>query len=102
MKNLKVEIVYRDRNLNPTAEKIYDLRDYTDAFRMDLLKILSDVEDLVYIANDGRSKGEWNDAVWLAYQKIRHKILDKAGAIARLPDDIWDGDNNGDTQMDYQ
>lgn len=65
--------------------------------------MLADVEDLVYIANNGKGKDEWSDATWLAYQKIRHKLLDKAGAISRLPDDIWDGsENDGDTEMDYE
>lgn len=88
MQDMKVRIIYRDRELNPTAEKIYPLQDYADMLKMDVLRIVTDVEDLVYLANGNRPKDEWSDDTWTAFQKIRHKLLDKAGSIGRLPQDI--------------
>ena len=83
MDELKVKVVYRDRDLNPTSEKTYLLRDYTDMLKMDILRAVADVEDLVYITNGNKPKDEWT-----AFQRIRHKLLDKAGSIGRLPNDI--------------
>lgn len=88
MDALKVKVVYRDRNLNPTSEKTYLLRDYTDMLKMDMLHLVEDVEDLVLIANGNKPKDEWNDDTWTAFQRIRHKLLDKAGAVGRLPDNM--------------
>ncbi len=88
MDELKVKVVYRDRDLNPTSEKTYLLRDYTDMLKMDILRAVTDVEDLVYITNGNKPKEEWSDDTWTAFQRIRHKLLDKAGSIGRLPNDI--------------
>lgn len=88
MDELKVKVVYRDRDLNPTSEKTYLLRDYTDMLKMDILRAVADVEDLVYITNGNKPKDEWSDDTWTAFQRIRHKLLDKAGSIGRLPNDI--------------
>lgn len=88
MDDLKVKVVYRDRNLNPTSEKTYLLHDYTDMLKMNILRIIADIEDLVYITNGNKPKDEWSDDTWTAFQRIRHKLLDKAGSIGRLPDDL--------------
>lgn len=91
--NLKVTVVYRDKNLDPTYERSYFLKDYTDMIRMNLIRVISDIEDLIYIMNDNKSKQDWSDDVWVKFQHIKHKILDNAGSIGRLPDDIGGGDN---------
>lgn len=96
--NLKVNVVYRDKNLDPTYERSYFLRDYTDMIRMNLIRVISDVEDLIYTMSDNKTKQEWPDSVWVKFQHIKHKILDNAGSIGRLPDDIG-GDDNGETAM---
>lgn len=70
----------------------YDLRDYTDMLSLDLKRIITDVEDLVYIATGGKSKEDWHENELLAFEKIKHKILDKAGEIGRLPENIFDSD----------
>lgn len=88
MDEWKVKVVYRDRNLNPTSEKTYLLRDYTDMLKIDMLHLVEDVEDLVYIATGNKPKDEWSDDTWTAFQRVRHKLLDKAGAVGRLPNDM--------------
>ena len=88
MDDLKVKVVYRNKELNPTSEQVYCIQDYTDMLRLDLMRIVTDVEDLVYMANGNKNKDEWSDDTWTLFQKIRHKLLDKAGAIGRLPNDI--------------
>ena len=56
--------------------------------RADLLRLVTDVEDLAYIACDNNDKSEWPDEIWAAFCKIKHKLLDKAGDIGRLPENI--------------
>lgn len=62
---------------------------------LDLKRIITDVEDLVYALNGDCSKEEWSDETLAAFNKIKHKILDKAGEIGRLPENIFDADEDG-------
>lgn len=58
--------------------------------RADLLRLITDVEDLVYQANGNKPKDEWTDESWAAFCRIKHKLLDKAGDIGRLPDNLFE------------
>ena len=89
-KELGVKITYRNEKLEPVYERAYSLTDYTDMLRVDLLRLISDVEDLVYVATDNKGKEEWSDALWAAFYRIKHKLLDKAGDIGRLPNNIFE------------
>lgn len=58
--------------------------------RADLLRLITDVEDMAYRFNDNKPKEEWSDESWADFCRIKHKILDKAGDIGRLPDNIFE------------
>lgn len=58
--------------------------------RADLLRLITDVEDLVYRANGNKPKDEWSDESWADFCRIKHKLLDKAGDVGRLPDNIFE------------
>lgn len=88
MDNLGVHVVYRDKNLNPVMEKTYPLQDYLDLIRSDLLRVITDVEDMVYHLEHEKPREEWSDENWTAFCKIKHKLLDKAGDIERLPKNL--------------
>lgn len=90
--NLKAEVVYKNKHLEPTSRCVYPFEDYADMLSMDLKRIITDVEDLMQILNDNRPKEEWGDAELAAFSKIRSKILDKAGEVGRLPSCIFDAD----------
>lgn len=83
-----VKITYRNKLLEPVNEEYYTLEDYTAMLRVGILGILSDVENLVYAMNGGKPKEEWGDSEWMIFHRIKHKILDKAGEIGRLPDNM--------------
>ena len=87
---LGVKITYRNEKLEPVYERAYSLEDYTDMLRADLLRLISDVEDLVYVATDNKTKDEWSDSLWAAFYRIKHKLLDKAGDIGRLPANLFE------------
>lgn len=85
---LCVKVTYRNKNMQPTYSKAYSLREYTEMLRTDLQKIVTDVENLCYAANDNKSKEEWSDETFSGFCLIKHKLLDKAGDIGRIPDNI--------------
>ena len=58
--------------------------------RADLLRQITDVEDMVYQANGNKPKEEWSDESWSTFCRIKHKLLDKAGDIGRLPENIFE------------
>lgn len=67
---------------------MYALNDYTDMMRNDLLRVITDIEDAFYIATGNKGKDEWSDEVWGAFTRIKHKLLDKAGDIGRLTNNL--------------
>lgn len=91
MKDLQeicVKVVYRDKDLHPTYSKTYSIGEYAEAMRSDLQCLVGDVETLGYIANGNKPKEEWNDESFAVFSRIKHKLLDKAGEIGRLPSNM--------------
>lgn len=86
--DLNVKVTYRNSKLEPVSTQLYSFDDYTDMLRNDLLKIITDVEDAFYIASGNKHRDEWPDDLWGSFTRIKHKILDKAGDIGRLPSNI--------------
>ena len=86
--SLCVKVTYRNRDMEPTYSKEYALHEYTDMLRTDLMKMVSDVENLCYAANDNKPKEEWSDETFSGFCMIKHKLLDKAGDIGRIPENI--------------
>lgn len=91
MRDMNVRVDYRNERMEVVSEKTYSLSDYTAMLKTDLMRIIGDVEDLCYAVNDNRCKGEWSDESWTAFCRIKHKLLDKAGDIGRLPENIVEG-----------
>lgn len=91
MKNIQdigVRVTYRNKDMQPTYTKTYSLDEYTEMLRVDLLRVVTDVETLCYIANNNLPKEEWTDETFEEFNRIKHKLLDKAGDIGRLPQNI--------------
>lgn len=86
--NLGVKVTYRNARLEPVSTQLYSIQDYADMLRNDLLKVITDIEDVLYTATGNKVKDEWPDEVWGEFTRIKHKILDKAGDIGRLPDNL--------------
>ena len=43
----------------------------------------------MYSVNGNKPKDKWTEADMLIFNKIKHKILDKAGEIGRLPENMY-------------
>jgi len=69
-----IEIEYKDKNFNVVAVKEYELDDYCYKLSQSLLSVLYMMEDYY--------KG------LVKFQDLRHRILDLAGEIRRLPQNI--------------
>lgn len=92
-----VPVVYRNERQEPIYSKVYSLEEYTAMIRADLLRLISDVEDMAYEANDNKSKSEWSDSTWAAFCRIKHKQLDKAGEIGRQCSSMSEVENTDGT-----
>lgn len=89
---LRVRVTYKNEDMKPVCEKEYELDKYTQMIRNDLMRIITDVEDVLYCALNGQSKDEWTSEINAKFRKIKHKILDKAGEVGRLPQNIVEDD----------
>ena len=83
-----VRITYRDKDLQPTYTKTYTIGEYADIMRADLQGLVGEVETLGYIANGNKPKEEWSDDSFAVFSRVKHKLLDKAGEIGRLPSNM--------------
>ena len=96
MQEPKVHIVYRNSKLQPVADELYDLTEYALMVKNDLVRLITDIEDLTYAATNGLPKSEWEDSIWAKFSVIKHKLLDKAGEMQRLPANlVYGGDDDG-------
>ena len=88
MSDFVVKIEYKNKNLETVIEKEYNFFDYTEMLNLELKRILTDIEDAFYCCSGNKQKEEWSPELMEKFQKIRHKILDQANAIRRLPDNL--------------
>ena len=88
IQEIGVKVTYKDKDLRPKYTKTYSLNEYTDMLREDLLRIVTDVENLCYATNGNLPKEDWDDDTLNEFNRIKHKLLDKAGDIGRLPSNI--------------
>lgn len=86
--NLGVKVTYRNHALEDVYTKTYSFSEYTDMLHADLLRLVTDIEDLCYTVNDGKPKEEWTDESFAVFNKVKHKLLDKAGDIGRMPENL--------------
>lgn len=93
--NLKVKETYKNKHTDASYECQYLLRDYADITSLELKKIITDVEDLVYVANGSSTKDAWTEEEQNLFEKIRRRLLNTAGSISRLPDTIYDDPSSG-------
>lgn len=83
-----VRVTYRDKERRPTYTKLYSLKEYTEMLRADLLRVITDIEDLCYEANGNQPKEDWSEETFSGFNRIKHKLLDKAGDVGRIPENL--------------
>ena len=85
MSDFTVKVTYRNKDSSEQREWTYDFKQYTEMMKRELMRIIMEVEDTIYHLQGSRSKDEWDTETMERFQKIRHKLLDQANAIERLP-----------------
>ncbi len=88
MSEFKVKIEYKNKDLETVVEKEYGFIDYTEMLNLELKRILMDIEDAFYYMSGDKQKQNWPPELTERFQKIRHKLLDQANAIRRLPENL--------------
>lgn len=88
IREIGVRVTYRDKDLKPTYTRTYSLPEYTEMIRSDITNLISEVEKMAYIANDNKPKEEWSDESFSLFNRIKHRLLDKAGEISRIPENL--------------
>lgn len=88
----KVRVEFRNRDMEIVSEKVYTFHDHIEILKTGLIRLIPDIEDLAYRATDGKSKEEWPEDVIASFSRLRHKVLDMAGEVARLPSNMILGD----------
>ena len=85
MSDFIVKIEYKNEKLETVVEKEYSFVSYTEMLDREIRKILNDVEDSFFYFQSYIPKEQWSDEAKKRFDSIRHKILDQANAIKRLP-----------------
>ena len=88
MNDFTVKVAYRNKETSELREWTYDFKQYTEMMKRELMRIIMEVEDTIYHLQGSRSKEEWDTETMEHFQKIRHKLLDQANAIERLPQSL--------------
>ena len=86
--DIRVRVEYKNRDMKTWSVREYELRDYADMLRLDLMRLITDVENLCEAATGIPYKEDWPEDVMKTFLHIKHKLLDKAGEIGRLPGNI--------------
>lgn len=85
MSDWTVKIEFKNENLETVVEKEYNFIQYTDMLQLELKRVIMDIEDSFYAFSGNKQKEDWDDDMKQRFKKIRHKLLDQANAIKRLP-----------------
>lgn len=88
MSDFKVTIEYKNKNLETVVEKEYDFISYTEMLNLELMRLIMEIEDAFYVFSGNKQKEDWDPEMKERFKKIRHKMLDQANAIKRLPQNL--------------
>lgn len=84
MSDFTVKIEYKNKDLETVIEKEYEFSQYTELLNLELMRVIAETEDAFYYLT-GKQKEDWDGETKSRFQHIRHKLLDQANAIRRLP-----------------
>lgn len=83
-----VNIVYKNRSLENVNQKSYPFVDYCQEQKLNLMHVITDVENAFYVLQDNKNKDEWSPEAVEAFQRVRHRLLDAANSMVRLPQNL--------------
>lgn len=80
-----VKIEYKNQRLETVIEKEYPFDQYTGLISDELMSVITDIENAFYSFEGGKRKKEWRKESMEKFNEIKHKLLDHANSIRRLP-----------------
>lgn len=83
-----IQVEYLNRDMQKVGEGNFTLSEYTDLIDLELKRVIMDIEDIFYEIEEGKPQKEWSKASSRKFQKLRHKLLDQANAVKRLPSEL--------------
>ena len=99
-KDFTVLIDYLNRNMDHIDQKQYSFNEYAGMLELESKRLILDVEDAFFKLEDGKQKDEWSAEAKQSFGRIRHKLLDVANAIGRLPKTLhYKGISCSDTKL---
>lgn len=87
-KDFTVTVNYYSRGNQGFVTQEYGFTEYTEMLKLELMRIIMNVEDAFYRFNDERPPSEWDEKSAKEFAHIRRKILDQANAVGRLPQNL--------------
>jgi len=84
-----VKIEYKNDAMETVVEKEYSFPEYTEMLRLNLLRVIGDVEEAFYSFSGYKRKEDWDPDLLEKFKRIRHKMLDEANDIMRLPQTLY-------------
>lgn len=88
MSDFIVRIEHKTKDGEVYLEQEYSFRDYTELVARELMGVLADIEAAFYVFEDGKPRDEWSKANLNRFNGIRHKMLDYANNVRRLPSEL--------------
>lgn len=88
LEDFTVNIVYKNKDLDEVGDRSFPVHLYCKNVKSDLMRVILDAENLIYEMENYKRKEEWSEEHKEAFQHIRHRILDAANSIERLPDNM--------------
>ncbi len=85
--DMYIRIVRHNSELEKVAEELYPLNEYCNFLSQGTIGLIQDVENILY-KSFGESKSGWPEGTLESFNAIRHKLLDRAGELRRLPENI--------------
>lgn len=85
MSDLTVKIEYKNKNMETVISKEYPFIQYTELIANELTSVITDVENAFYAFEKGEQRENWSPDNLQRFKEIRHKLLDHANSIRRLP-----------------
>ena len=83
-----VNIVFRDRNMEPIGSKDYGLQEYCMGLKDRMMRTIMEIEDVFYGIEDYNRKEDWSEENRIRFQHLRHAILDAANSVDRIPQNL--------------
>lgn len=83
-----VLIQHKTKDGEVYLEKEYSLADYTKLVASEMIYLVVDVENAFYEYEGQKNKAEWSKNGKKRFGEIRHKILDYANSVKRLPENL--------------